>query len=191
MSQESLIHAYGLDFKLMAVAGKPLFQKLGIKRGATMAVIDPPQDYWELLEGLPDGVSLGYLCDSSVDFVHIFVKEKASLEEQLGRLKERIAPHGMIWVSWLKRSSKVETDLSEGVKREMALQVGLVDMKVCSVDETWSELKLVIRREDRKQSLGRLGLPNDPRTRMLACGWPSGLACIACCLQPCEITNGQ
>jgi hypothetical protein len=131
-------------------SNKPLAQKLGIKRGFTVAVINPPENYWDLLETLPDDVAVQDIDGGPFDLIHVFTTEKKVLERNLERLKDRIAPDGMIWVSWPKKSSKVQADLNENVIRELALGIGLVDVKVVAVDETWSGLKLVIRLKDRK-----------------------------------------
>lgn len=130
-------------------SGTPLVRKLGIKAGIKMCVIDPPQNYWDLLGNLPDDVSVHELREGAFDLIHVFAEDRAQLEAQLGRLKQSIVPAGMIWVSWPKKSSKVVTDLNENLIRDLALESGLVDTKVCAVDETWSGLKLVIRLRDR------------------------------------------
>lgn len=126
-----------------------LVRKLGIKAGFKMCIIDPPQNYWHLLDDLPENVSVGKPGEGAFDLIHIFATNKAQLEAQMGTLKQRIVPAGMIWVSWPKKSSKVATDLNENLIRDLALKNGLVDIKVCAVDETWSGLKLVIRVRDR------------------------------------------
>ncbi len=131
-------------------SGTPLIRKLGIKEGFKIAVINPPVGYWRLLGQLPDQASVSDpLSDSSLDFVQVFVKDAAELERGLTELRGRIVPNGMIWVSWPKKSSKIETNLNENVVRDLGLKSGLVDTKVCAVDETWSGLKFVIRVKDR------------------------------------------
>ena len=132
-------------------SGTHLVRKLGIKAGFKMRVIDPPPNYWDLLGTLPDNVSIGEPDEGRFDFIHVFVADRARLEEQLGELRARIAPAGMIWVSWPKKSSQVATDLSEPIIRDLALGSGLVDVKVCAVDAIWSGLKLVIRLRDRSE----------------------------------------
>ena len=132
-------------------SGTPLARKLGIKAGFKMRVIDPPSNYWGLLGTLSDNVSIGEPDEGRFDFIHIFVTDKTRLEEQLSELRARIAPAGMIWVSWPKKSSRVATDLSEPIIRDLALGSGLVDVKVCAVDAIWSGLKLVIRLRDRSE----------------------------------------
>ena len=99
---------------------------------------------------LPDQASLGDLpSDASLDFAHVFVRDEAALERWLGELRRRIVPNGMIWISWPKRSSEIQTELNGNLVRELGLKAGLVDVKVASIGETWSALKFVIRVRDR------------------------------------------
>jgi len=128
----------------------PLVQKLGIKEGMTLAVLDPPENYWELLVGLPEDLTIADGDGSGLDFLHVFVREKADLETRLRELGRRIAQNGMIWVSWPKKASGVETDLSGDVVRQAGISAGLVDVKVCAVDEIWSGLKFMIPRNRRR-----------------------------------------
>ena len=130
-------------------SGKPLIKKLGIKEGYSIAVLDPPDDHWNLLGRLPASVVVTGPGDSELDSAHVFVTAKADLERHLPGIKDHVKPQGMIWVSWPKKSSGVSTDLTENVIRDIALATGLVDVKVCAVDQTWSGLKLVTRLEDR------------------------------------------
>lgn len=130
-------------------SGKELWQKLGIKSGMRVAAIAAPENYQELLGGLPEDVRILERPGRSADLIHVFTKSRERLEAQLPALKQRIPPDGMIWVSWPKSSSGVDTDLNEDRVREVALGMGLVDIKVCAVDDTWSGLKLVIRVKDR------------------------------------------
>jgi hypothetical protein len=115
-----------------------------------MYVDTGPADYFKMLGPLPDGVTVLRRPGANMDFVHVFTREAADLAVRLEHYRDRIAPNGMIWVSWPKKAAKVPTDVTEDVIREIALPLGLVDIKVCAVDETWSGLKLVIRRENRK-----------------------------------------
>lgn len=131
-------------------SGTPLLKKLGIKAGLTLSVIDPPADYVSLIGVLPEGTSVSRTLKSASSFIHLFARERASLEKKFPQLREALARDGVLWVSWPKRSSKVETDLNENVVREIGLGNGLVDVKVCAVDETWSGLKFVYRLKDRK-----------------------------------------
>ena len=130
-------------------SGTPLKQKLGIKPGYRMCVIGAPDNYWDLLGDLPEDVSVRALGQGAFDFIHLFAKDRAQLEAQMPTLRESIVPNGMLWVSWPKKASKVATDLSENVVRDLALKNRLVDVKVAAVDDTWSGLKLVIRLRDR------------------------------------------
>ncbi len=130
-------------------SGTPLAKKLGIKDGLTIRLVNPPAYYFDLLDDLPAGVRV--LADERVkkDFIHVFATEAAALRAELAALKDEIEPNGAIWVSWPKRAAKIATDVSERVVREAALAVGLVDVKVCAVDDVWSGLKLVIPVKDR------------------------------------------
>jgi hypothetical protein len=127
----------------------PLNEKLGLKPGFRIAVINPPDRYWDLVHPLPDGASVLGPRARRLDFVHVFAERRAELARALPKLMARIKTDGMIWVSWPKRLSGVPTDITEDVIRELALPLGLVDVKVAAVDETWSGLKLVIRVESR------------------------------------------
>ena len=109
-----------------------------------------PENYRTLLGKLPDGVEFSNKPDVGAQFIHFFVKRRSDLEKQLSRLRKTIADDGTLWVSWPKKSSGVVSDITEDVIRAVALPLGLVDVKVCAVDETWSGLKLMIRRENRK-----------------------------------------
>jgi hypothetical protein len=128
-------------------SGTPLVAKLGMKPGAKLQLVSAPASLPRLLGPLPTGtrnVSRGPL-----DFAMVFVKKKAELEKQFAKLRDRLEPNGMLWVSWPKKSSGVATDLTEDVIRRIGLAAGLVDVKVCAVDETWSGLKFVRRLKDR------------------------------------------
>jgi hypothetical protein len=114
-----------------------------------VAFLDAPAHYEQLIEGAPADLTEVSHSESSIDFVHLFVREAAGLGERLETLRWRIATDGMIWVSWPKRASKVPTDVTEDVIRAAALPTGLDDVKVCAVDETGSGLKHVIRKEER------------------------------------------
>ncbi|HYR22447.1 MAG TPA: DUF3052 domain-containing protein [Chthoniobacterales bacterium] len=129
----------------------PLAQKLGIKPGTTIVVINEPPSYRKLL-GKLDQVTFSSRITANADFVHLFTKRRRELESKLSILRGKISDNGTIWVSWPKKSANVLTDITEDVVREVALPLGLVDIKVCVVDETWSGLKLMIRRENRKSN---------------------------------------
>lgn len=131
-------------------SGTPLVKKLGIKSGMTYSVVDPPAHYRELLVGLPQDLTLAGRSGTGIDFVHLFVKKSEGLGPRLAALRERLSQNGMIWVSWPKKASGVATNLTEDIIREAGISVGLVDVKVCAVDETWSGLKFVIPRALRR-----------------------------------------
>jgi hypothetical protein len=128
-------------------SGRPLFQKLGLKEGMKAARIGAPDGYLELLgEGAPD-LDWHRTPFQGCDFAHVFSKDREELSTQVASLRGLMAPNGMIWASWPKKASQVPTNVTEDVIREIALPLGLVDVKVCAVDPVWSGLKLVIRKE--------------------------------------------
>jgi hypothetical protein len=124
-------------------SGTPLSKKLGIKEGFTVSILDQPDYYFDLFIDLPQ---IKITKDKKIkkDFIHYFVTKEKELVKNINDLKEQIVQNGMIWISWPKKSSKVETDITEDLIRNIALKNGLVDVKVCAVDEMWSGLKLVI-----------------------------------------------
>lgn len=130
-------------------SGKPLWQKLGLRPGDRGLILAAPGDYRALLDGPPDDLTLVSRGTGPFAFIHLFCRTRADLVRQLPILVARLEPAGMIWVSWPKKTSKVVTDITEGTIREVALPLGIVDVKVCAVDDVWSGLKLVIRKERR------------------------------------------
>ncbi len=126
-------------------SGTPLIKKLGIKEDMRAAFRRAPANYFDLLGPLPDGLKTD--AAKSIDFTHVFYTERANFEAELPALMQAMDRDGMIWISWPKKASKVPTTMSENVVREVALPLGLVDVKVCAVDEIWSGLRLVIRKE--------------------------------------------
>ena len=128
-------------------SGTPLAKKLGIVAGCHVLGIDLPDGYRELLAPLPDGVVFDRRLTAKTDVVHLFVTSRAELTRRLGSLRTTIRPDAAVWVSWPKKTAKVPTDITEDTIRTVALPIGLVDIKVCAVSETWSGLKLVIRKE--------------------------------------------
>jgi hypothetical protein len=134
-------------------SGTPLPQKLGIKSGTNAVVINGPKNYRKLLGKLPDGVRLTNHLTANADFVHFFTKRRSELGKQLPRLRAKLSDTGTLWVSWPKKSAGVPTDMTEDMIRDVALPLGLVDTKVCAVDEIWSGLKLMIRRENRRSTI--------------------------------------
>jgi hypothetical protein len=131
-------------------SGKALGQKLGIKSWTRVKTRNAPANYQQLLGPLPNDVQLSARLRRPVDLVHIFSIARAQLVAELRRALDEIEQDGAVWVSWPKKASGVRTDITEDVIREVALPLGLVDVKVCAVDETWSGLKLVIRKANRK-----------------------------------------
>src|SRR6266852_1647521 len=133
-------------------SSKPLAHKLGIKPATTVFVINEPANYRELLGDVADGVEFSDRVPSNPDFIHFFITRRSGLEKQLNRLRSKIRDTGALWVSWPKKSAGVSTDVTEDVIRGIALTLGFVDVKVCAIDETWSGLKLVIRRTYRRST---------------------------------------
>jgi hypothetical protein len=131
-------------------SGKPLFEKLGLKPGYKAFVWNAPDGYQAELKPLKSSIDLKSSLKGPLDFIHFFTISRAELEKHLPTLKQELDYGGCVWISWPKRSSGVTNDLTENVIREAALTLGLVDVKVCAVDETWSGLKLVYRLKDRK-----------------------------------------
>jgi len=131
-------------------SGTPLAQKLGIKEGCKIHLSDAPANYLKLVSPLPPGVKVVRSISSDTDIVHLFSMSRSQLAKALRAALAKLKQDGTIWVSWPKKASKVPTDITEDTIREVALPLGLVDIKVCAVDEVWSGLKLVIRRENRK-----------------------------------------
>jgi hypothetical protein len=136
-------------------SGTPLIKKLGIKSGFRIFVENAPESYQQLLatdapvSGCDDVVFVTKL-EADLDMIHLFTDQARELAAKLKRYRRQIKPDGMLWVSWPKKASKRDTDITEDGIRELALPLGLVDVKVCAVDEVWSALKLVIRRENRR-----------------------------------------
>lgn len=128
-------------------SGTALAKKLGIGEGARVLVVDAPDDYDELVAPLPSGVTRAARLDLKTDLVHVFTRSKAGLAKALAGYRARMRPDCVVWVSWPKKASGVATDITEDVIRAVALPMGLVDVKVCAVDATWSGLKLVVRKE--------------------------------------------
>lgn len=130
-------------------SGTALVKKLGIKPGMRVYLHKPPADYASTLGDLPDDVSLLDSLTAPLDFAQCFSKDRAELESLFPQLKAALAYDGMLWICWPKKASKVATDLSDSVVREIGLTNGLVDVKVAAVDAVWSGLKFVYRLEDR------------------------------------------
>ena len=128
-------------------SGTPLAKKLGIKSGFRVKTTNAPPNYLALVEPVPDFVSFSRKFRREIDLWHLFTTRRAELAKHLGACQKQIKQDGMVWVSWPKKSSKVPSEITEDTVREIALPLGLVDVKVCAVDDVWSGLKLVIRKE--------------------------------------------
>ncbi|MEY2468745.1 MAG: hypothetical protein QOF21_1443 [Actinomycetota bacterium] len=128
-------------------SGTPLPKKLGIVEGARVALINAPDGFSATLGALPAGVAVSTSARAGVDVVVVFVKERAALAKALPKLEKAVFPAGAIWTAWPKKASKVPTDITEDTVREVCLPRGLVDVKVCAIDDVWSGLKLVWRKE--------------------------------------------
>jgi hypothetical protein len=133
-------------------SGTPLFKKLGYQAGMTVMAIGMPPDVRDLIESGAGEVRWSTR-GADIEAAHIFATKMAELTKHLKRLKDSLQPTGFIWVSWPKRTSGVATDIGENQIRDIALPLGLVDIKVCAVTEVWSGLKLVIPVKDRKKHL--------------------------------------
>jgi len=133
-------------------SGTPLAKKLGIRPGARLFLHRAPDNYPQLLAPLPAGVQTVTRIDCDTDLIHLFTDRRSDLGKALQRARRSMRPDATIWVSWPKKASGVPTDITEDVVRELALPMGLVDIKVCAVDETWSGLKLMLRKSERAGS---------------------------------------
>ena len=130
-------------------SGKPLAQKLGVMAGSTVAAMGAPENYRELLRPLPNGVRFCAV-KAKPHLIHYFCTERMRLAKDLPILRRKMRDDAMLWISWPKKSAGLLTTVTEDVVRELALPLGLVDTKVCAVDETWSALRLVVRLVNRK-----------------------------------------
>jgi len=128
-------------------SGTPLAKKLGIRQQTELAVLGAPAGYRELLAPLPDDVRFSDRVSKASDLVHVFATRRADLGPALARLRKQVRADAAVWVSWPKKTARVDSDLSEDAIRELALPLGFVDIKVCAVSDVWSGLKLVIRKE--------------------------------------------
>jgi len=135
-------------------SGTPLVKKLGIKENFKAAILNAPAGFTRTLD-LPAGVKLNSRSPRPLDFAMLFVKSKRDLDAKFLPCAAQLAPAGMLWISWPKRASGVVTDLTDNVVRELGLAKGMVDVKVCAVDDVWSGLKFVFRVQDRAQIKNR------------------------------------
>jgi len=131
-------------------SGTPLVQKIGIKPGHRVVLRNHPASFVKDLGKLPDGAQRSDRLSGKANVVVYFTDKKAALEKDFSTLSNALVPDGMLWIGWPKKASGRATDLTENVVREIGLERGLVDVKVCAIDETWSGLKFVIRLKDRK-----------------------------------------
>jgi hypothetical protein len=128
-------------------SGTPLVKKLGIAEGFKILLINAPPEYRALISPLPAAVSFITAANSATNFVHAFTTKRLELARLLPSLRRKLPHDALIWVSWPKKSSQVPTEITEDTIREIALPLGLVDVKVCAVTDVWSGLKLVVRKE--------------------------------------------
>lgn len=125
-------------------SGTPLENKLGLKDGFKIRVINQPDYYFGLFQKFPTNIDIFAENNTKKNLIHFFVTQLEELNSEIIKLKSEIEPNGIIWISWPKKNSDKPTDLNENIIREIALANGLVDIKVCAVDNVWSGLKLVI-----------------------------------------------
>ena len=130
-------------------SGTPLAKKLGIKEGSRIALVNAPKDFRSALGELPDNVEFVSRPTKSLDMILFFVMSERVLARDFAKLAEKLVTNGMIWIAWPKKSSGVTTDLTEQRVQRIGLDAGLVDVKICAIDETWSGLKFVYRLKDR------------------------------------------
>ncbi len=142
-------------------SGTPLPQKLGIRPGARLAIVGAPPEFTRTLGVLPDGVEHTGLSGAPVDVLIAFYTDAASLRASFERQARSVASDGALWIAWPKRASGVATDLDGNVLRDVGLPTGMVDNKVCAIDDTWSGLRFVVRKENRAAWAGR-PRPADP-----------------------------
>jgi hypothetical protein len=127
-------------------SGTPLPQKLGIKPGMTLHVVDAPMDYARLIAPVGAKVAFATRLSKDVELLHAFVTRKSRLEDVLDRARAALESDAIVWISWPKKAAGLASEVTEDAVRDMALPLGFVDVKVCAVDETWSGLKLVVRK---------------------------------------------
>lgn len=142
---------YNFSMVDIGYSGTLLAKKLGIKSPLKLLTINAPKEYQSWLGELPDGVKLVTKAKNPIEAAHVFATESAFLDATLSKLRNELKQDGFVWVSWHKKSSKIQTDITEDTIREIALPLGFVDIKVCAVSEVWSGLKLVIRVSERSQ----------------------------------------
>jgi hypothetical protein len=135
-------------------SGTSLARKLGLQPGREAVVIHPPRPYDQIVTPLPQGVRLRHRLHPGAEFIHLFARSAGDLARQFPRLASALADQGTLWISWPKKASPLAGDLDENVVREIGLSTGLVDVKVCAVDDDWSGLKFVRRLVNREKKIG-------------------------------------
>jgi hypothetical protein len=140
-----------MSIAMAGYSSNPLIVKLGIKPGMRVHLVRPPANYFELLGELPRDVTIARSARGQFDFIHWFTTDEDKFESAVHKLKTHLAIDGMLWISWPKKSSSIASSLDENMVREFGLAAGLVDVKVCAVDQDWSALKFVFRLKDRKK----------------------------------------
>ena len=137
----------GSLFMLSDSSTTSLVDKLGMKDGLTVLILNPPPEYESTLGKLPTRMHFKTRPSPNLDFIQYFTESRHDLLTEMPQLKRSLSPTGTLWISWPKQSSAMETDLSEDIVREIGLKNGLVDVKVCAIDDTWSALKFVYKIE--------------------------------------------
>ncbi len=132
-------------------SGTPLPKKLGLKEDQRIAMLNAPVGFEKTLGVLPQNTEIVKRLSSPLDLVLLFVDQEKQLQKQFSGIARKLAPNGMVWVAWPKKSSGVPTDLNFDRVQRIGLDTGLVDVKICAIDEVWSGLKFVIRVKDRKK----------------------------------------
>ncbi|MGA2551371.1 MAG: DUF3052 domain-containing protein [Burkholderiaceae bacterium] len=128
-------------------SGRPLAEKLGVKAGHQVLLVNAPAEYRDLLGPVSEHVKFLYRLDAGADLAHVFVTRHEELSKLMPSLRKELGPAAIVWVSWPKKSSNVPSTVTDEVIREIALPLGFVDVKVCAVTHVWSALKLVVRKE--------------------------------------------
>ena len=136
---------------MVAYSNKTLSEKLGIKEDMRVRIVNPPANYSHCLGILPHGVALSDGRETSIDLIHFFAVKRDDLRRRFPSLKKKLSQSGALWISWPKRSSNFSTNLNQNLVRDIGLEYGMVDVKVCAVNEDWSALKFVYRAKDRKE----------------------------------------
>ncbi len=133
--------------QMAGYSGKTLAAKLGIKEDAIVSTVGAPKNYAMLISPIPRGATITARVAADADLVHVFSTEKSELAKHLKALRKDLRPDTAVWVSWPKKASRLPTDITEDTIRALALPLGFVDVKVCAVNDVWSGLKLVVRKE--------------------------------------------